>query len=519
MLRREFLKSTTASAAAEMATGSLSGGPLQTGAPDGGVPSIGPTRIVRSPVAHLGPGRVMRSPTAEDHRRRLQNIAMCEQGIRKCMKKHLITGYTPGQAAYNLGEYPCFKPYDPNGYDENELDRLRAGGIRLIQVMEEWNDLLRLFGGDKFTATNPTGLRRFTKMVHDRGMKIILYASTGYMQEGDPDLKHDWVRCYPGTVVQGAHWRLLRCSPASPGWRAYLLPRTLGILEDFEIDGLYNDWGYRPLYDNPCPPTSDEILAFRETAEHDAALEDLLSLIYSEVKRRGGIYKMHSDRDNRPKTIRQLYDYLWVGEGVEHIDKVREDTKNYPPYVIPCYDFRKGKPASEDEIYLNTIPYMQFPLLLAGRPFTGERATIPGVPYLPEGKDPLLRQWRTMWAYCQKHPNGPFVYGPWDSFPIWPDTKLRHAYWLNRYLPLVEEGSRAYLEIYDSDLLDHPLPPGVVASAFVNFESYLVLANYGSTAARVRTIYDYVTEVESATPPRRDWELSSRSFLILRRSN
>jgi hypothetical protein len=89
----------------------------------------------------------MKSFTAEDHRRRLKNIDACERGIRKCMKKHLITGYIPGQVAYNLAEYPCRKPYDPDEYDEQELDRLRDGGIRLIQIMEEWNDLLRLFGG------------------------------------------------------------------------------------------------------------------------------------------------------------------------------------------------------------------------------------------------------------------------------------------------------------------------------------------------------------------------------------
>lgn len=503
MLRRQFLKSAAVVSAASA--------------------SATPKTVSETTAAsqYSGPAPIMKSFTAEDHRQRLQNVAACERGIQKCMRKHLITGYIPGQVSYNLNEYPSRKPYNPDEYDEQELDRLRDGGIGLIQVMEDWNDLLRLFGGDKFTAVNPAGLRRFVEMVHKRGMKIILYASTGYMQHGDPALREEWVRGYSkqNNQVAAAHWQLVRCSPASPGWRAYLLPRTLQVLDDYGADGLFNDWGYIPLYNNPNPPTKDEVLAFQESAEHDAAEEDLVALIYSEVKRRGGIYKMHADQNNQPKWAKQLYDYLWVGEGVFNIDKVREGTKNHLPYVIPGYDFREGKPKNEDETYLHTIPYLQFPLLLAGRPFTGERATIPGVHYSPEEKDPLLRQWRAMWKYYQEHPNGPFVYGPWDSFPIWPDTKARHAHWLKQYLPLVQEGTWAYLEVSSSDLFAQPLPANVVASVFANRESYLVLANYSQKEVTINTTSSYVVPADSSIAPGTRWNLPERSLKILRRTS
>ena len=272
MYRRQFLKAAAISAAGVSRRGMNF--------------SMLPADSADTPAAPI-----INSFTAEDHRRRLQNIAASERSIRRCMRKHLITQYIPGQVSYNLGEYPSRRPYDPDEYDERELDQLRDGGIRLIQIMEDWNDLLRLFGGDKFTAVNPAGLRRLIEMVHRRGMKILLYASTGYMQDGDVDLREEWVRGPKREVVQGAHWRLVRCSPASPGWRAYLLPRTLRILDTYGTDGLFNDWGYIPLYNNPDPPTKDEVLAFRESSDHDAALEDLVALIYSEVKRRGGIYK------------------------------------------------------------------------------------------------------------------------------------------------------------------------------------------------------------------------------------
>jgi hypothetical protein len=138
---------------------------------------------------------------------------------------------------------------------------------------------------------------------------------------------------------------------------------------------------------------------------------------------------------------------------VGNLNKTRLDTKDYPPFVVPCFDFRNGA-VSEEEMYIQTIPYMQFPLLLAGRPFTGERAMIPGVPYLPEEKDPLLREWRQIWRYYQEHPNGPYVYGPWDAFP--PRPNLRETRCLKRYLPLAQEGTWAYIEL--NDLICSPAP-------------------------------------------------------------
>lgn len=501
--RREFLKATVLTAAMTA---------TPSGAREAGEASQ------PAAEADLGPAAIMRSFTAEDHRRRLENIAACEREIRHCGKKHLITNYIPGQVSYNIGEYPSRKPYNPDEYDEAELDRLHSGGIRLIQIMEDWNDLLRLFGGDKFTAVNPTGLRRFIKSAQKRGMKVLLYASTGYMQAGDPDLREEWVRGDPKhrRIVYGNHWKLLRCSPASAGWRAYILPRTLQVLDNYGADGLFNDWGYIPLYNNPQRATKDEVLAFDEDKDHDAALEDLVALIYSEVKRRGGIYKMHADNNNRPMFNAQLYDYLWVGEGVGNLDKTRQETKYYAPYVVPCFDFRNGKVGNEDEMYLQTIPYMQFPLLLAGRPLTGERGSIPGVDYAPEEKDALRREYHEVFDFYKAHPKGPFVYGPWDAFPPLPNARATHARWLKRYLPLVQEGSWAYIDIRGSELFKAALPSELVASVFTNLETHLVIANYGKAEVTIETNKSYRVAHEADSSPGKVWKLKERSFLILR---
>ena len=388
MNRREFLQSGVKGAAAGAAI-SLSSKPLQGDSPAAKIanPSSGPAILV--------------SYTAEDHRRRLANVGICTQKIRKCMRKHLITDYLPAQCVYNMGEYPSRKRWEPEEYDEQELDRLKAHGIQLIHVMDEWNDRYGLFGGNKLTAVNPEGFRRFVAMVHQRGIKILAYASSGYFTASDPDFRKEWSR--PGDAISG-WWDLTRCSPASPGWRAYLLPRMLQILEDYELDGLYNDWGYVPNAEKRIKePAPDEMAVFEETPQVDGAVTDLLYLIYSEVKRRGGIYKMHADRANEPRTGGlKVYDYLWVGENVKNADGLREAAKNHTPYVVPCIQGTAAKVAGESDHFLHSVPYMQFPLLQGGRPLTGERAVIP-IPRLPGVKAGGF--YEAAWKYYQANPN------------------------------------------------------------------------------------------------------------------
>ena len=253
----------------------------------------------------------------------------------------------------------------------------------------------------------------------------------------------------------------------------------------------------------------------RKAREHDGALGDMLSLIYSEVKRRGGIYKIHLHDSQHPSTAEQLWDYLWVGEGLSNADRLREETKGHDPYLVPIFDWRNGELESDEEMFLHTIPYMQFPGLLAGRPFTGERSVIPGVDYQPH---PLLDNWRERWRYHQAHSDGPYSYGPWDAFPGRPTIRAAHARWLKRYYPLVEPGTYAYLEIENSRLLASRPASDVVASVFVNLDIHLVLANYAKTSAQIESNDPYFSVSDDSASPGKMFVLPPRSLLILRQS-
>ncbi len=94
--------------------------------------------------------------------------------------------------------------------------------------------------------------------------------------------------------------------------------------------------------------------AFDEDPTYDGAVADLLQLIYAEVTRRGGIYKLHADYANQPQTGgAKVYDYLWVGENVTNADTLREATKDHPPYVVPCIDSSFASIESDDEPFLS----------------------------------------------------------------------------------------------------------------------------------------------------------------------
>lgn len=74
---------------------------------------------------------VLVSYAGEDHRRRLQNIALAERGVRTCLRKHLITDYLPGHCVYNLGAYPCRKPWNPDDWDDQKSTTI-SGSERAV---------------------------------------------------------------------------------------------------------------------------------------------------------------------------------------------------------------------------------------------------------------------------------------------------------------------------------------------------------------------------------------------------
>ena len=153
----------------------------------------------------------------------------------------------------------------------------------------------------------------------------------------------------------------------------------------------------------------------------------------------------------------------------------------------------KARIDNEDELYLHSIPYLQFPLLLGGKPFTGERELIPGIKYVPESEDFWIENCRKIWKYYQAHPDGPYSYGWWDSVPGRPEAQQAHANWSFAIRSMVSEGTWAWLQVNSSQLLRNSPPPQVVVSVFANQDIYWVLANYGRAPVELETTEAFIS--------------------------
>lgn len=421
---------------------------------------------------------------AASQRMRLENFAAINAALGGA-PSHFVSDYAPGQVVYNLSEYPVPTPLAPTDYDEALLDEFAAAGVGLIQIHEDFNDSQRLLGSDKFHSYDPAGLQAFVDAVHARGMKIIPYISSGYFDVRDPDFSPAWFDAAQGRLIE-MYFDYARCSAASPEWRAYLLDNVARLLDRHGFDGLYNDMGYDRSQD-PYPVPDGQV---RPGPQAHAAVEDLLEQLYSLVRQRGGVVKVHGfplEIAGRAKVC----DYLWVGEGVASLDKLRHESRDLPPYVVPCPDMSRAEVIDEHDLYLHTIPYMQFPLRVDGRPVTGERASVEGVAYQPEASCFWTRHMRAIGQHFREHPDGPHTYGWWDSSPGRADARQIWLDYFALYRPMATPGSRVWRDVGPNPLVNWRLPEGVVASFFVNEETYLVLAHYGDRPAEVTSPWQW----------------------------
>ena len=409
------------------------------------------------------------------HQKRIRAINDAEQKNRGYFRRIRVRDYLPGQVIYHLGDYPGRISPRPTEYDVRVLTELAANGVELVQLHEEWNDVNRLYGGTKHTAADEEGMKAFVDLCHSLGLKVISYISSGFFSEDDPDFSEDFVNHYDLSKVYNPkrlrirqlHMNYRKCSPGSAAWREYLLPRTFAALDTYGFDGIYNDWGYDKVAFAP---------AMGAELPYDPEIEDLLGIIYNEVKRRGGIYKLHADRNNKPNVKDRVYDYLWIGEAVE-LDKVSAGSgKDFDPYVVPCMDMVNSKNGLDQDGYMaRTVPFLQFPILKYGRPVLGNNLNLPGVTYYGQVEQEFFER---VAEYMKSHPNGPYAYSSWSAIPDDPNDYPNWLKYLKLYRPMVTENSLAYIELSESAYVKSPLGGNMVATMFVNEETYLTVSNF-----------------------------------------
>ncbi len=382
---------------------------------------------------------IMYNFTREDHRVRLENIRLVEKNLKGLLRKDLITYYEPAHYVWPSARFDNPEEYEP------KLRELSENGIQIIQT---WSSVAAKndengkkietsqFGGDwMYRPYDKEKAKKFIDTVHKYGMKIIPYTSTNFYLREDPRFEDGWASDKIFDLAYLAH-----CSALSPGWREQIVRQYATLLDEYDFDGVYIDTGYQRItdfsgymhyYDDEVRTAADEILAFEESREYDGGMQDLLGLIYGEVKKRGKILKLHKEGYDTVHADFKVYDYLWVGEAVRNINHIREHSKAYDAYVVP--DFNYSVP-NDHERYLNTIPFMQFPILRDDKMGIGSPDA--GVP----------------------------------------DFELM-VKWLKLYKAMTTYGTWAYVDIKVPKFIK-PNGDETVVTAFINRDMYIVLANY-----------------------------------------
>lgn len=422
----------------------------------------------------------MKILTLEEQKKRLDNITYAYENVKKCVNRVRIHDYLPGQVTYNLGDYPAKFSIKPTEYDYNLIKKYAESGVGLIQVHEEWNDSQRVNGATKFTSHDKQGMDEFIDLCHQFGIKIIPYISTGFFDVRDKDFTEKFSE-YGNNLTQ-LHYNYRMCSLKSPYWSEYLFKNVSNILEEHDFDGLYNDMGHDEcchqgrlamLYDEPL---------VGEKIPYEPCCEDMLVRLYSMVKSKGKIMKLHYNMNDRPIVKDKVYDYLWVGEAVSDMNSLKK-TVLYDQYIVPSPDFQYTKDDGYEAFYAQFLPRLQFPLRVDGRPLDPQkRISVPGITYFECGN---LNHYRKMAEFAKAHPEGPHMYGEWSNIPDNEYYRERWFYYLKFYKEITKEDNVCYIDIKESTITKNTPSDDVCMSLFVGDEAYICISNMAKEDEKV----------------------------------
>jgi hypothetical protein len=418
----------------------------------------------------------MRSLTLEQHRARIANLDEARSSIKKYFKEYRVNNYQPGNVSYYLGAYPLPFSIEPTEYDYRTLKRYAEYGISIIKLHEEWNDSIRVLGANKYSSHDKPGMLKFIELCHYFGLKVIPYVSSGYIHFTDPDFKPEFTKYE--RYCSGHYHKYRMCNLASPEWRTFLYNKMMYVMDEYGVDGIYNDHPpdeifqqrelYSKKYNKELPP---------EEVPYDPYTEDFLAMLYTEVKQRGGTYILHLFYHYQPPCKVRVYDYLNVGEAVSDIRSLLY-TKRYEPHVINILDKKYQSEFGPDLPFVATIPFLQFPRLNHGRVVTQD-VTTADVPFYDVKEDSEYHFWKKLGEYVKAHPKGPYCHGEFSSIPDDPEDLDRYGRYLLLYLPMVSDNSVVHMEIRDTSLIVNPIRDDVIVSLFTNEKQYMVISNLG----------------------------------------
>lgn len=414
-------------------------------------------------------------------RKRLENLREVYQSIKEknCLHIQRIYDYKPGIVRYTYGHYPSRKPYISTEEDFSLLEEYSQNGVELI-ILWNWQDFTGFFGKGIFEPVEEKGVKKFVDFAHKKGLKVLLYCSSSFLDIRDPNYNEKWIREI-GRLDE-AYYRLERCCPGSPSWRNYFLENIKRLMGEYGFDGIYNDSGFAWINRGCANREGEHIHIFPGEPEKDLTIlwEDFLGEIYTLIKKENGIVILHLHGDEKIP-CRKFYDYQLLGEGIRNLRASFQKTKNYPFYIVryPCWitliGERKGNliipdlskvSRIENIIYGGAFSYLQFPWLDGGT--WGENEDIFSIPGV---------EWLTGWTEWIKGQMKVRIRSAAGTSKI--TNKKRWYKMLKIYKKVTKEGTVAFLEVKgENKFFKEKIPEDVIVSIFVNENIYISITNF-----------------------------------------
>ncbi len=396
----------------------------------------------------------------QDHRNRLFNIRQVERQMTRCAKKEQIFDYEPGQFIY-----PGLEPGKPEE-DEALFKKMSEAGVKYMYLWSGWAAKENKWGGDDMYAPkDPEATKEFLALAHKYGLRVLPYTSSNFFKYPSKHFNADWA--WPLTHPEYLDnmlgtTELAHCSPTSPGWRELIFKMYTKLLDNYDFDGLYVDSGYfrrsdyleswKYYYEEPVM-VKDEVLAFREEADHDGGMEDFLSILYHEVKKRNKTMTVFKEGCDRFYTDSRISDYMLAGEAAKDIDFVRSKIWDFPHVML---DFSPAEPMDEMEYYLNSMPFLHFPILKK------KAITVPN-------QDAIIPKF---------------------------DESLE---WVKLFKEMTHDATWCYIDIDCPKLVKGELDD-VVVTCYVNSDFYMLLANYSHTDSKKIHLRDNYVDIYPNRP-------------------
>lgn len=305
------------------------------------------------------------------------------------------------------------------------LDDAKAAGVGLVKVHSYWADI---DGTSPFRPRNQADeddYRKFIKYCHDRDLKFIAYVSPAWVKL-NKDYNPAWEFSDKSTApAKPIQWGQI-CT-GSPVWRNYFFSNVQKMFDNYPIDGIYVDIGVNNAEEARCTK-ADHIHAFTHDVPGRASSKDMMNRLYALCRENSKLLYLFAETH---ADMEDYCDIQYVGESTPsmaaHIDRHRNLKGNI--FFLPM--FHGFTYYSPREVYAYTMVLGHFPVA----------------------------------SYSAQK--------TWNMEFTW----FKH--FLGIWSAMSKDGTHIYRDVKKSSLIK-AAPANTMLTAFVNTDTYLVVANFGN---------------------------------------